>query len=101
MNSLFKIKYTMQSFYAVIPKGDTLTRMFPIKFQLDLSKDTFVFDGIQATVNIPTQEKQKTLLVPRDAVIKRFNKDVVFIASDKQAKMIPVEIIGYEKSFLG
>lgn len=87
--------------YAVIPKGDTLTRMFPIKFQLDIKNSDFLFDGMSASVNIPTQKKQKTFLVPRDGVIKKFKKNVVFIVDDNQAKMVPVEIIGYEKSLLG
>jgi len=95
-NKIYKAKL-----YAVIPKGDTLTRMFPIKFQLDIKNSDFLFDGMSASVNIPTQKKQKTLLIPRDAVIKKFKKNVVFIANDKQAQMVPVQIVGYEKSLLG
>lgn len=87
--------------YAAIPLGDSLTRMFPIKFQLNIEQDRFVFDGMEAHVKIPNASKQKILFLPRDAVIKRFNKDVVFVVADNKAKMVAVEIVSYEKSVLG
>ncbi len=89
-NKIFKSRL-----FAIIPSGDKLTRTLPVKFQADV-KNSFVFDGQEAVVSLPKNVKTKALVVPRDAVIKRFGKNVVFIVGkDMKAKMIPVKIIGY------
>jgi RND family efflux transporter MFP subunit len=90
-NSLMKAKL-----YAAIPKGDTLTRTFPVRFKT-LNKNAFIFDGAQAKVKLSQNGKVDALMVSRDAVIKRFGNDVIFTINDKsQAVMIPVKIIGFE-----
>ena len=81
-----------------IPSGDKLTRTFPVKFKAN-TKNVFVFDGQEARVNLSKNAKQEALIVPRDAVIKRFGKNVVFIINEKMiAQMIPVQIIAYLES---
>ena len=80
---------------AAIPQGDKLTRTFPVKFKADLN-GVFVFDGQEAKVALSKNAKTEGLLLPRDAVIKRFGQNVVFTISDKMiAQMIPVQVIGY------
>ncbi|WP_424687643.1 MAG: efflux RND transporter periplasmic adaptor subunit [Halarcobacter ebronensis] len=80
---------------AAIPAGDKLTRTFPVKFKADI-KDSFVFDGQEAKVSLSKNGKTEALVVPRDAVIKRFGQNVVFTITDKMtAQMMPVQIIGY------
>ncbi len=80
---------------AAIPQGDKLTRTFPIKFKADLDK-AFVFDGQEAKVNLSKNAIMEGLLLPRDAVIKRFGQNVIFAIDDKMiAQMIPVQIVGY------
>ncbi len=80
---------------AIIPSGDKLTRTFPVEFKAKV-KDSFVFDNQEATVKLPKNAKMMALVLPRDAVIKRFNKRVVFeVTKDNTAKMIPVQIIGF------
>ncbi len=89
-NKIFKSKL-----FAIIPSGDKLTRTLPIKFKANV-KNSFIFDGQEAIINLPKNTKTNALVVPRDAVIKRFGKNVVFIVGkDMKAKMIPVQIIGY------
>jgi len=81
---------------AVIPSGDKITRTFPIKFKATLPKDNFIFEGQQAKVSLSKKEKTEALILPRDAVIKRFNQNIVFFIDDKNmAQMIPVNIIGF------
>ncbi len=75
--------------------GDEKTRTFPIKLRLLPTKD-ILFDGMQARLNLEKSSLQDVFLISRDGVIKRFGKDVVFIVKENKAKMIPVEIIGYE-----
>lgn len=78
-----------------IPSGDKLTRTFPVKFKANTSK-IFVFDGQEAKVSLSKNAIQEALIVPRDAVIKRFGQNIVFIIDDKMiAQMIPVQIIAY------
>ena len=84
---------------AIIPRGDIATRTFPVKIRARNSLN--LIEGMEATASLPTRAKQKTLIVPRDAVISRFGKTVVFIANEAKAQMIPVRIIGYDGLWAG
>lgn len=86
------LKATLQ---AAIPSGDKLTRTFPVKFKAK-TNGSFLFDGQQAKVSLSQNGKTEGLLLPRDAVIKRFGQNVVFTINEKSmAQMIPVQVIGY------
>ena len=88
-------KIVKSTLKAAIPSGDKLTRTFPVKFKAKVQK-TFVFDGQEAKVSLSKNAKKEALIVPRDAVIKRFGQNVVFFIDDKStAQMIPVQIVGY------
>jgi len=79
---------------AIIPKGDISTRTFPVKisFKKNISH---LFEGMSVAISIQSGIKIKSLVVPRDAVLKRFGQDVVFVDVKGSAVMIPVTIIGY------
>lgn len=80
---------------AIIPNGDKLTRTFPVKFKANL-KNSFVFDGQEVKVKLSQNGKKEAFVLPRDAVIKRFGRDVIFAVNDKSmVNMIPVEIVGF------
>jgi RND family efflux transporter MFP subunit len=79
---------------AIIPRGDISTRTFPVKIRARNSVS--LREGMEARINLPAGEKQQTLTVPRDAVIPMFGMTVVFVVTDSKAKMIPVEVVGYE-----
>jgi RND family efflux transporter MFP subunit len=79
---------------AIIPRGNISTRTIPVKIR---GKNSIsLFEGMEARVSLPVGEKQKTLTVHRDAVISMFNMTVVFAVVDAKAKMIPVQVAGYE-----
>lgn len=79
-----------------IPNGDKRTRTFPVKFKADIN-NMFVFDGEEAKVSLSKNGKINALILPRDAVIKRFGQNVVFAINEKNlALMIPVRIVGFE-----
>jgi RND family efflux transporter MFP subunit len=80
--------------YAKLPKGDKKTRTFPVKFTAELG-ETFVYEGMEARVRLPRERELQALIVPRDAVIKRFNQRVVFVNNGGSAQMLPVRIVGY------
>ncbi len=76
-------------------EGDEKTRTFPLKLRLLPTKDKF-FNGMQARISLEKSHEQDVLLVSRDALIKRFGKDVVFVVKENKAIMIPVQVIGFE-----
>jgi len=78
----------------VVPLGDVSTRTIPVKIRIP-NRYGFI-EGMSARVFLPTAEPRQALLVPRDAVISRFGRTVVFVVRKSRAAMIPVEIIGYD-----
>ncbi|MFA7090872.1 MAG: efflux RND transporter periplasmic adaptor subunit [Arcobacteraceae bacterium] len=80
--------------YAAIPSGDKLTRTFPVRFKANAG-EKFIFDGASAKINFAKESKTQALVIHRDAVIKRFNMDVVFTIVENKAVMIPVKVIAY------
>ena len=82
--------------YASIVKGDRLTRTFPVKFKAD-GKNGFIYDGMEVKIKLPRAKKVESLIVPRDAVIKRFGSNMIFVNLEGKAAMFPVQIIGFDK----
>ena len=78
---------------SIIPLADKASRTFPVKLSLK-NQNNFI-EGMRIDVKIPTLKQQKSLLVPRDAVIKRFGNFVVFAVIDAKATMFPVKVINY------
>jgi RND family efflux transporter MFP subunit len=77
----------------LVPRGDVSTRTFPVKIR---AKNTHsLVEGMEAKVTLPSGEKKKTLIVPRDAVINSFGNMVVYTVNDTNATMVPVGIVGY------
>jgi multidrug efflux pump subunit AcrA (membrane-fusion protein) len=79
---------------AIIPSGDIATRTFTAKLKIE--HGPALLEGMEATVMLPTASAVDGLLVPRDAVINQFGSDVVFLAAEGVAKMVPVKIEGYQ-----
>ncbi|UCE79694.1 MAG: efflux RND transporter periplasmic adaptor subunit [Nitrospiraceae bacterium] len=84
---------------AVIPQGDLSTRTFPVKIRA--RNDKSFMEGMEARARLPVDEKKKGFIVPRDAVISVFGSDAVFVVHDGKAKMIPVNVIGYQGVTVG
>jgi RND family efflux transporter MFP subunit len=87
------------SVMAVVPRGDVATRTFPVKIRAP--NTLALIEGMSARVVLPVGEPRKSLIVPRDAVITVFGQSVVYAVEDSKAKMIPVDIIGYEELIVG
>ncbi len=79
---------------AIVPRGDVATRTFPIKIRTP-NKNSLI-EGMSAKVTLPTARSVNALIVPRDAVIAKFGRNVVYAVADSKAKMMPVQIIGYD-----
>src|SRR3990170_349596 len=81
-------------FFTVIPKGDIATRTFPVKIRVQ--NNGSLMEGMDARVTLPIGKKRKSLLVPRDAVITLPGSTIVFAVTESKAKMIPVQVTGYD-----
>lgn len=79
---------------AIVPRGDVSTRTFPVKIRTP--NQFALIEGMSARVTLPKGEIQKTLIVPRDAVISKFGQTVVFTVENSRATLLPVQIIGFE-----
>ena len=84
---------------AIVPSGDVRTRTFPVKVRVKNSAS--LIEGMEARVSLPTGKKKKALIVDRDAVIKKFGKQVIFVVEEGKAQMLPVSVIGYAGSKAG
>ena len=79
--------------FAVIPQGDVATRTFPVKVRVRNVAD--LAQGMEGRVLLPSGEKIESVIVPRDAVIRSFGKNVVYVVKDNAAQMTPVEVTAY------
>lgn len=76
-----------------IPRGDLATRTFSVKFSLENCAGLAA--GIEAVVSLPKDSESIGLLIPRDAVVDKYGKTMIFLAVDNRARMVPVEVAGY------
>ena len=85
--------------FTIVPRGDIATRTFPIKIR---SPNKYsLIEGMSARVVLPTGSRRKSLVVPRDAVVSKFGKTVVFTVENDKAGMLPVNILGYDGLIVG
>jgi RND family efflux transporter MFP subunit len=79
---------------AIVPRGDIATRTFPVKIRTP-NKFSLI-EGMSARVILPTGRRRQSFIVPRDAVLLKFGRNIVFTVNQAKAGMLPVNIIGYE-----
>ena len=87
------------SVIAVVPRGDVATRTFPVKIRTP--NTLALIEGMSARVMLPVGKPRQTLVVHRDAVIAPFGQTVVYVVKDAKARMIPVDVIGYQALIAG
>ena len=92
-------KETKGKIFALIPRGDIATRTFPVKVRLN--NFLSLVEGMEARVSLPTSDRKRSLMVPRDAVLPLFGQNVVFAIIESKASMIPVKVIGYQGNMVG
>jgi membrane fusion protein (multidrug efflux system) len=85
--------------FAIIPSGDIATRTFPVKVRVH--KAGSLMGGMEARVRLPSDKQQKTLLVSRDALIRKSGMTFLFSVDDSKAVMIPVDVTGYSGKNIG
>jgi RND family efflux transporter MFP subunit len=80
-------------FTTFIPRGDIATRTFTATFSLQNSNG--IVEGLEALVTLPKGGETEWLLVPRDAVVDKYGKTMVFRVVESKAVEVPVQVAGY------
>ena len=86
-------------FLSFVPKGDVATRTFDVKIRMQNTAG--LIEGMEARALVPAAEKRAGLKVPRDALIDKFGQNVVWLVQDAAAKMVPVQVTGYDGMYVG
>ncbi len=84
---------------AVIPRGDVASRTFSVKIRL--ANEAGLMEGMEARATLPTGSRIDGLLVSRDALVNQFGRDVIFVSVEGTAKMVPVQVLGYQGLMVG
>jgi RND family efflux transporter MFP subunit len=74
----------------VAPSADPKTRKFTVKVAPAVA-DSPLRAGMSATVKIQTGQQANAVLVPKEAVIQRNGKQIVFVDQDGRARMTTVQ----------
>ena len=73
----------------IIPQADTRSRSFPVKVRLSNAQERLKA-GMLARIVITVASGEPSVLVPKDAVVRRGSDQIVFVVSDGQAKAVKV-----------
>lgn len=78
---------------AIVPDENPLTRTVAVRFSLDLTaEELFLASGQSVTLEIPVGEQREVVTVDKDAVLRRPDGDIVFVATDGAAQPRPVAL---------
>lgn len=73
----------------IVPQADTRSRSFPVKVRLANARGRLKA-GMLARVTVIISSGEPSVLVPKDAVVRRGPDEVVFVVSNGQAKAVKV-----------
>lgn len=79
---------------AIVPRGDPMTRTFPVKVVLD-NPDFSIKAGMEAVAFFDLSEGLSTLTVPKDAVVTAGEQSLVYRVIDNQVFAVAVTVAGY------
>lgn len=91
-----EIQGTIQNF---MPVADIASKTFQIKIAVPYFKE--ILQNMSATVQVPVSHKKKLRMIKRDALIRNQGKDFVYTIKDGKAKILPVNIVGFDGEFVG
>lgn len=73
----------------IIPQADTRSRSFPVKVRLTNAQGRLKA-GMLARIVVSVASGEPSVLVPKDAVVRRGSDQMVFVVSDGQARAVKV-----------
>ena len=83
----------------IMPRGDVVSRTFPVRIRI--TDESGLLEGMSTTVQLPSGQMQEALLVPRDAVMLRDGRSIVFTVNDSTATLHEIEVLGYSGRDVG
>ena len=83
----------------LFPMADAKTKNIFIKIRIPILSRAV--ENMSATVFLPTAEKRKLALIPRDALVNTMGMDMVYSVEDGKAVSLPVNIITYMGDMVG
>lgn len=83
----------------VIPKGDIVSRTFPVKIRV--TGELALFEGMSAIVEMPTGEDVHCALISRDAILNQAGRDYLFTVENGKAVQRNVTVLGYDGILAG
>jgi len=81
------------TFTSFVARGDVATRTFTTMFSLE--NPNGIVEGLEAHISLPKGGETNGLLVPRDAVVDKYGKTMVYRVLDGKAVEVPVRVGGY------
>jgi RND family efflux transporter MFP subunit len=91
-----EIRGTIHNF---VPVADIASKTFQIKVAVPYFKE--ILQNMSATIHVPVSHKKKLRMIKRDALIRNQGKDFVYTIKDGKAKILPINIVGYDGEFVG
>jgi HlyD family secretion protein len=80
--------------HAIVPQADARARTFPVKIRVKNphgQNGVLVKAGMFARIHVPVGEKQRALVVPKDALVLGGPQAIVFVVRDGAARPVPVK----------
>lgn len=74
---------------AIIPRADDASRTFPVRIEIS-NPAGLIKPGMLGRATIPTGERRKALLVPKDSLVLSPSGTAVYAVVDQQARLVPV-----------
>ena len=75
----------------IIPQADPASRTFPVKIEVANTADSALKAGMSARVRLRSGATQSTVLIPKDAVVRRADSQVVFVVQEEKALMVTIK----------
>ena len=76
--------------YAIVPRADDGSRTFPVRIEIS-NPDGLIKPGMLGRATIPTGERRKAVLVPKDALVLSSTGTAVYAVVDQQARLVRVK----------
>jgi multidrug efflux pump subunit AcrA (membrane-fusion protein) len=74
----------------IIPQADVTSRNFPVQIAVENTPDSKIKSGMFARATIKYGSQSMALLVPKDAVVRQGEKELVFTVKETDAQGVPV-----------
>lgn len=83
----------------IVPVADPATKTFQVKIAVPYFREAI--RNMSAAVEVPVSRRVKLKMVKRDALVRHQGKDLVYTVKDGKAKVLPINIVGFEGEYMG